>query len=508
MKNVVRLMAVVFFCSMINSCSTFQNITVFGEPGTEIYTPDLEKVGTIKGDGKGEITLPRDGYYPFMLSGKDGSDMRIPFALDYKNRTYKGTRILCGVFYTLSITASPIGLPGLCVISNRLGETQREWQFEYLSKQSTNQDLRFEKFIDNGYRKEIGSKVVSADETVTESSRKVEFAQNESSSSVTKSHSSRSKRTLTDFAKLVEGTYIGSGKLLLKDEIVESYRDIKVVLKRLDKNTVKVDVYESNGEAYFSESGKYGVKKLDSGKYNLTMNGIPSATITIESDNVMVYIHPKVNIDGDLYTLKISAAKKPQVNDVYEASMESVQMGIVGGEPEKTDRMSLCTTNEAEVVIPINGQDLIFRFSDLDNLESGSWMPLKDVSKVDFSLVLAPMVSEYLDEGGSKSEISDFEALMVNNLNALQSDLTFGKDGGKYSIVMEVVTADEDDAELRGWAYLYDNTTLEKLASSKIKAEGGRGSTFNLRLEKSLRKAVKSLISVIHVKNRHDRKSK
>lgn len=86
---------------------------------------------------------------------------------------------------------------------------------------------------------------------------------------------------------------------------------------------------------------------------------------------------------------------------------------------------------------------------------------------------------------------------MINNLNALQSDLTFGKEGEKYSIVMEVVSADEDDAELRGWAYLYDNATLEKIASSKIKAEGGRGSSFNLRLEKSLHKAAKNLLSVI-----------
>ncbi|GEM_PF-4568298 len=65
---------------------------------------------------------------------------------------------------------------------------------------------------------------------------------------------------------------------------------------------------------------------------------------------------------------------------------------------------------------------------------------------------------------------------------------------------MEVVSADEDDAELRGWAYLYDNSTLEKLASSKIRAEGGRGSTFNPRLEKSLHKAAKNLISVITAK--------
>ncbi len=158
------------------------------------------------------------------------------------------------------------------------------------------------------------------------------------------------------------------------------------------------------------------------------------------------------------------------------------------------------SSEEAEVVIPVNGQDFVFRFSDLENKESGSWAPIKDASKVGFSLALAPMVSRYLDEGGSRAEISAYEASMISNLNSMQSDLTFDNKDAKYSIVIEVVSADEDDAELRGWAYLYDNATLEKLASSKIRAEGGRGSTFNLRLEKSLRKAAKNLLTVIHSK--------
>ncbi len=350
MKNIVRLMTVLLFCSMINSCSTFQNITVFGEPGTEIYTPNLEKVGTIKSDGKGEITLPRNGYYPFLLSGNGVTDLKIPFALDYKNKSYNGTRMLWGVEFAIAVTgtaafiasvaatiasgedtesseitrlmaAGGIVGAGACgvgaVTDTRLRETQRQWQFEYLSKQSSNQDLRFEKFVDNGYKKEIGSRTVSMEENVAESGRKVESAQSESSSSVAKSRSSKSKRSLTDLAKQVEGTYLGSGKLLLKDETIENYQNIRVVLTRLDKNTVQVDVYESNGEAYFNESCRYSVKKVDSGKYQLTMNGISSATITIDSGKKMVYLHPKVNIDGDLYTLSISAGKVAQAGDAH-----------------------------------------------------------------------------------------------------------------------------------------------------------------------------------------------
>lgn len=403
MKNIVRLMAVLLFCSMINSCSTFQNITVFGEPGTEIYTPNLEKVGTIKGDGKGEITLPRDGYYPFLLSGNGGSDIKIPFALDFRNRSYTGARILyiaetaftaiglsaltvCSVAIIASgedaedlgiapqmVAGAVVGfgaLGGAAVTDTRLKETQRKWQFEYLSKQSSNQDLRFEKFVDNGYKKEIGSRAVPMEENVTESDRKVESTQSESSSSAAKSRSSKSKKSLTDLAKQVEGTYIGSGKLLLKDETIENYQDIKVVLKRLDKNTVQVDVYESNGESYFNESGKYSVKKIDSGKYQLTMNGIPSATITIDANKKMVYLHPKVNIDGDLYTLRISTNKTTQANQDVNLIIETLN-GVVGKEFIKSEKCFSNTVKGAYAQIEYDNEydEIVLEISD----KSGSF---------------------------------------------------------------------------------------------------------------------------------------
>lgn len=403
MKNIIRLMTVLLFCSMINACSTFQNITIFGEPGTEIYTPNLEKVGTIKGDGKGEITLPRDGYYPFLLSGNGVADLKIPFALNYKNRAYTGARVLycveaaiagAGAVSLIVTTAAclasgedgeSLGIAPLmgagCVgllgasfgglaTTNRLAETQREWQFEYLPRQSTNQDLRFEKFVDNGYKKEIGSRAVPMEENVAESSRKVESAQSESSSSAAKSRSSKSKRTLTDLAKQVEGTYIGSGKLLLKDDTIESYQNIKVVLKRLDKNTVQVDVYESNGEAYFNESGKYSVKKIDSGKYQLTMNGIPSATITIDANKKMVYLHPKVNIDGDLYALRITASKSTQANQDVNLIIETLN-GVVGKEFIKSEKCFSNTVKGAYAQIEYDNEydEIEFEISD----KSGSF---------------------------------------------------------------------------------------------------------------------------------------
>ena len=110
------------------------------------------------------------------------------------------------------------------------------------------------------------------------------------------------------------------------------------------------------------------------------------------------------------------------------------------------------------------------------------------------------MVSRFLEDGGSKAEITGYESSIIENLNASQSNLVFKKTGCRYSVIMEVVSADEDDAELSGWMYLYDNKSLEKIAAAKIKAEGGKGSSFNLRLEKSLKKAAKHMLSVLQNK--------
>lgn len=399
MRNVF---VAIIFITIFYSCSTYQKIKVFGEPGTDIFSPDKDKIATINSSGNVVLSIPRDSYYAFLYSSSKDSDIKIPFALDYENRSFTGARLLYGIELGLGFAAagalfsgtvvaicdsededgfgaSMLSLGGIgalaggfsgMVTSSRLQETQRQWKFEYLSKQSTNQDLRFEKFVDDGYKKEIGSNAISMEENVAESGRELKQTQSETYSSIARSRSSKSKRTLTDLAKQVEGTYIGSGKLLLKYETIENYQEIKVVLKRLDKNTVQVDVYESNGEAYFNESGKYSVKKIDSGKYQLTMNGIPSATITIDANKKMVYLHPKVNIDGDLYSLRITASKSTQANQDVNLIIETLN-GVVGKEFIKSEKCFSNTVKGAYAQIEYDNEydEIEFEISD----KSGSF---------------------------------------------------------------------------------------------------------------------------------------
>ena len=73
---------------------------------------------------------------------------------------------------------------------------------------------------------------------------------------------------------------------------------------------VVVNVIESNGCEYFSEPSVYYVKADAKGECVLVHEDISSATITIYSDGRITYNHPLVEIDGEIYNLKISGKKQ------------------------------------------------------------------------------------------------------------------------------------------------------------------------------------------------------
>lgn len=76
-------MLVVVAVSM-SSCSSVRNVKIVGEPGTLIEVPSQK--GTYMIDNTGEVTVPLDRsyYHAYLLSTAPGSNLKVPFALDYK----------------------------------------------------------------------------------------------------------------------------------------------------------------------------------------------------------------------------------------------------------------------------------------------------------------------------------------------------------------------------------------------------------------------------------------
>ena len=287
---VYSIITIMLLCA---SCAPSSKVVIYGTSGTEIYDSEYKMLGTISNSGKIKIKLPKYEYVPFLLSHEVNSSLYIPFAVNfkYKNHTTENTMSVLGLFTGFGT------FPSIIYICSR-SSSQYENNYKYNKDQSTNQDCRFEPFLDNGEKR-----------TIEPTSNVTPIMTNESVSTVARKKLSVSKRSLTDNAKFVSGTYTGSGYLAQKGKVIEEYADIRVVVLRIDNNTVNIDIVE-NEESYFSSKTKYQVNKKGKNTYVLSLEDIPDAFITIDNAGHLTYIHPKVNIDGDIYTLNITANKK------------------------------------------------------------------------------------------------------------------------------------------------------------------------------------------------------
>lgn len=332
MKNICIICCLALLCYIMSSCTTSQTITVHGTPGTEIYAPTMQKLAVVQNNGQADIKFQCDGYYAYLLSKRPDAEQLVPFALDYKKRNVTGTNIAKAGGYALSFAGSTVGLVGGIGLASardgdntyliptivgfgatfaglaigmpadfRMDQTQYEYRFKYLPSQITNEDIVFNPIVDNGIRK---METIPQKETELSNDKTVPAS---TTYSTAWGKSTASKRTIKDAAKLLAGTYIGGGVLGKSDNVVEKYDKVSVVLRRIDKNKVVVEVIES-GEPFFNSETEYTIKK-EGDKYVLSLSGIPSAYIKIASDGSLAYYHPKVNIDGEMYVLEVSAKK-------------------------------------------------------------------------------------------------------------------------------------------------------------------------------------------------------
>lgn len=327
MKRLIPILTAMFLVCTLHSCRTSQKIYVSARPGTEIYTPGKTLLATVPQDGKAKIKISSNGYYAFLLSRDAGTKDFIPFALDYKNHNYTLTRaaegagiviaaagvfsLLVGTIATVAgdeevgtpffVAGSAATLLGTGIggpMTARRSQTQYKYRYKYLSFQQTNQDMAF-----THPQLTFAAPAVAVDTTSTPSTRRiVKPASN--------ANTDRAARSIRDNATKVAGTYAGTGRLLLGTEEVEAYETIKVVIARIDKNTVSVDVIDDRGESFFTSPGQYSITANKNGGYTLKHKSIPAATITIGKDKRASYVHPRVNIDNEIYKLEIKGAKK------------------------------------------------------------------------------------------------------------------------------------------------------------------------------------------------------
>ncbi|MBQ9637671.1 MAG: hypothetical protein IJV36_07270 [Prevotella sp.] len=280
--------------------------------------------------GKAKVKISDDEYSAFLLSHRPNTDTYIPFAIDYKSRSVVGTSLqqftgyllsgmgiilmgsgtialiagdedvalpLAGGGAALAFAGMGIGMPA----ESRIHQVAYDHQYKYLKQQRTNQDLSLTKpnfAIDNP---------VSVAPTVPEAVQKEQDTTQLGSSTSSKKLSQRSSKTLKDKATQIQGTYVGRGKLTKGKEVIETYVDIAVSINRIGKDKVGVMVTEKDGSKFFDTTSEYTISSASNGVFRLVLDGINSAEITIDRNKKLKYLHPRVNIDGDIYTLSIEA---------------------------------------------------------------------------------------------------------------------------------------------------------------------------------------------------------
>lgn len=322
MKKLYTIFVFVAFGLLFFSCKTTREITVSGIPGTDIYKPDMSKVATIQESGSVNVKLDKKEFLSYMISNVPGSKDFVPFALDYERKNYHRDVNLWTGTYLLSggvvLAAVGIGLPeaslaiagaGLIVAGTPLitsGTTsspQAKYNFRYLPNQSTNNDVTFADYIDNGVKKEI-----------RESKKLMSFnTENSDGGNALSAALSNFKKSSTEtkaYGQAVTGTYIGTGKIMLKGKQVGLLENMRILIDNVDGKFVFVDVQDSNGEPCFGTKNLYDVKSSDANTYTLSLIGNADAVIHIDDSGRMEYLHPKVEFNDEIFTLEIKASKK------------------------------------------------------------------------------------------------------------------------------------------------------------------------------------------------------
>lgn len=162
MKKIMNFVFLFVCVFAFISCSSVRKVKIVGEPGTIIEVPFQNDTYTIDNSGKVTVSLDRDYYHAYLFSTAPGSDLKVPFALNYKKnnsvywKTFVGyTGLLTDLIVVICASAGAIkdsqeGSVALAALSYGalsipyycdLKRNDTRHKYKYLKKHKTNDDL-------------------------------------------------------------------------------------------------------------------------------------------------------------------------------------------------------------------------------------------------------------------------------------------------------------------------------------------------------------------------------
>lgn len=336
----IPLLLASLVCIMVTGCSTYEKLTISGIPGTVVYSPQKEPLGTISHDNKLNIKLPSDAYYGYLYTRNDSLDLWVPFGLNTENNNHVGTKLLgsvgapvgfmagmgAGIGIAISsgsqgaligglVTAVVVGVGGLVtpilVQLARMDQVSYAYNFSYNQNQFTNQDIRLEKFV--------------VPQKEMENNPETDFEQKQSNLKINKSttktevtsknnrkggKAKKSNLKITSGLEIYNGTYSCEGEIILNKGVVATYKDMSLVLHPLNSTNVEVLIYIDSQTKVFDRPEIFILDKRQSTKKNVVLTLKDNATCKIIlSDKNISYFNPNVIIDEETYTLSLKGTK-------------------------------------------------------------------------------------------------------------------------------------------------------------------------------------------------------
>lgn len=334
MKQLKNILLIILGIMITASCSTVEKITVYGNPGEKIYSPAKLPIATVQQNGKANISLKSDAYYGYLYTYNAQQDQWVPFALDITKKSHNGTKLATGAGYAMAgigllgfisgiigcsvddesdaakaIMVGSLGVGGIGAsfgvpASSRMGQLSYQYNFGYNSKQQANSDLNLTQYIPpvvNTPESKPNRKRATSGESST-------AADSQSAKTHNNSASSSAKKKRKSVSELIAGEYSGTGTLITTGEDPETLDAMLIILTPKDDSTVVAEIFEDD-DAFFDSEELFKVTKNKDGSFTLTHTRIPAVKFTLSKTGKIAYKHPKVNIDGTMYTLSISAMK-------------------------------------------------------------------------------------------------------------------------------------------------------------------------------------------------------
>lgn len=322
---------------ILSSCSTTEKFYINSSTEGSLYLPSQPSApySQIVNGSPVKVEVPSDSYMGYVVLKDQNTGLDIPVGLNVHPKSRNVSKAMIGLGYTLTgvglgavvggaivvIAASSnedddvsavggivTGAGGLLVgggiglglpAQSRLHQLAYDYQFTYDKNQNMELPNVSTKLLNEDPPKGTSENEVSPKRKKATSGEVVNPVVN----------STKAKKSRGDLANNVIGTYNGSGKLLKGKVTDEIYDDVQIVIQRIDKTHVSVTIIES-GEDFFETPLKYEISANGRNGYRLVLDQLPGASIEISKNGELTFIHNKVNIDNDIYTLSIKGNKK------------------------------------------------------------------------------------------------------------------------------------------------------------------------------------------------------